>query len=411
MTKQRRVCDSLLALLGIIAIVVYVLACRPSFSPDGSRLVFTSFDSDAKQTSVLCYDLNTKTLETVYHAAVVDKVSEPEPAPNQNEDAEKKPFSFSRGSVKEQYLVTTQWLPDGKRIAINALSYVLVLPVGSAGRTRLLQLQNDLDSGTLMRPLPVLGKYQFIADKHFLLRLDLETGGILAAPDKKEYMLIGQGNQLYYLAAADIVSTPGSSEEKAESVEIGKLNSETLAATPLLKMKGEETFGELTGFGAASRDGSRLALTTNLSKTPKVLLFRDNKLEKTLALAKEDSDVTVGNVEWSSDGKTLYSAYARKQENAPCRYGVLEAAADGSSVREIPLFSGDSSDSWWVAFQIAISPDGRTLAGSSAGFEDNDDIEGKDRALYLIDLGSAARKVTKVPVPLDRKGSAEKTKK
>jgi dipeptidyl aminopeptidase/acylaminoacyl peptidase len=275
----------------------------------------------------------------------------------------------------------------------------------------LFQLQNVLDVGTLMRPLPVLGKYQFIPDKEFLLRLDLDTGEILAAPDKKEYMLFGQGSQLYYLAASDIADKPGSSERKAESMEIGKLNPATLAATPLLKLNAEEQYGELTGFGAAARDGSRLALTTELSKAPKVLLFGNNKLEKTLTLAKEDSGLTVGNVEWSSDGKALYVAYARKQENAPCRYGVLEAPVDGGSVREIPLFSGDSSDNWLVAFQIAISPNGRTLAGSSTCFENNNDIESKDRALYLVDLGSAARTVTRVPVPLDRTAHPDKAKK
>jgi hypothetical protein len=404
--KQRRVCDSLLALLGIVAVAVYVLACRPSFSPDGSKIVFTSFDPDGKQTSVLCYDLKAKTLEKVYQTTVVDKVREPDPAakPDQKKEAEQKPFSFSFDSSQEQNLASAQWLSDGKRVAINALSYVLILHAGSTGPVRLLQLQNALDSGTLMRPLPVLGKYQFIPDKEFLLRVNLETGEMLAAPDKKGYMLFGQGNQLYYLVAADVVEKPGSSEATAESVEIGRLNPDTLGTSPLLKLKGEEQYGELTAFGAAARDGGRLALTTSFSKIPKVLLFRDNKLEKTLALAKEGSGIEAGNVEWSADGKALYVAYARKQEDAPCRYGVLEVPVDGGSMREIPLFTGDSRDSWTISFQIAIAPDGRTLAGSSTCFENNDDIKSEDRALYLVDLGSAARKVTKVPVPLERTG-------
>jgi hypothetical protein len=42
------------------------------------------------------------------------------------------------------------------------------------------------DGGALMRPLPILGRYQFIPDKEFLLRVNLETGEMLAATDKKE---------------------------------------------------------------------------------------------------------------------------------------------------------------------------------------------------------------------------------
>jgi len=398
--KPRKMCDSLLALLGFVAVAVYVLACRPSFSPDGSKIVFPSFDEDAKQATVLCYDLRTKTLEKIYQTALVEKVREPEPPPksDQKKEPEKPPASFSLGSSSEQFFVSVQWLPDGKRIAVNGLSYVLTLPVASPGPARLLQLQNLLDSGTLMRPLPVQGKYQFIPDKEFLLRVNLETGEMLAAPDKKEYMLFGQGSQLYYLAAADIVEKPGSSESQPESVEIGKLNPETLAASPLLKLKGEEQYGELTGYGAISRDGGRLALTTKFSKTPKVLLFRDNKLEKTLTLAKEDSGITVGNVEWSADGKTLYMAYAQEQDNAPCRYGILEAPVDGGNAREIQLFTADSSDSWSATFQVAISPNGRTLAISSTCFE-KEDVKSEERALYLVDLGSAARNVTRVPAP------------
>ena len=119
-----------------------------------------------------------------------------------------------------------------------------------------------------------------------------------------------------------------------------------------------------------------------------MLLFRDNKLEKTLTLAKEDSGITVGNVEWSADGKTLYMAYAQEQDNAPCRYGILEAPVDRGNAREIQLFTADSSDSWSATFQVAISPNGRTLAISSTCFE-KEDVKSEERALYLVDLGSA----------------------
>jgi hypothetical protein len=409
--KQHRMCDSILALLGITAVAVYVLACRPSFSPDGSRIVFTSFDTDAKQATVLCYDVKAKTLETLYQTATVDKIHIPDPLPQPGKKQEADPSpSLSLDNSTEPYLVAAQWLPDGKRIAINALSYVLTLPVGSAGPPRMFQLQNILDSGTLMRDFPILGRYQFIPDKEFLLRLDLETGEMLAAPDKKEYILMGEGNQLWYLAASDIVEGSGSSEAKAENVEIGRLHPETLATTPLFKMKGVEQFGDLTGFAAFSRDGSRLALSTLFSKTPKLLLLRNNKLEKTVALAKEDSRISVGNLEWSADGKTVFMAYGRdKENNTPGRYGILEAHIDGGEVRDIPLFTADSDDGWTALYQITMSPDGRTLAGSSTCF-DNSDIKSEERALYLVDLGSAARKVTKVPVAPDRPGKATPAK-
>jgi hypothetical protein len=64
-------------------------------------------------------------------------------------------------------------------------------------------------------------------------------------------------------------------------------------------------------------------------------------------------------------------------------------------MRETPLFqlSGSLNDSVACLLQIALSPDGKTIAASSALCEE------EEHALYLVDITSSKRKVTKIPIP------------
>ena len=124
--------DTLLTMFGVAALIVFVLACRPSFSPDGNKIVFPVRNNGTKVESVALYDLKKQSLETLF-------VSPP----------------------GEDWLAV-QWLPDGKRVLVNGVSFIAILPLGSSNPTRFLPLEKKLDEGSLMIPPPVIGKYQFI---------------------------------------------------------------------------------------------------------------------------------------------------------------------------------------------------------------------------------------------------------
>ena len=53
----------------------------------------------------------------------------------------------------------------------------------------------------------------------------------------------------------------------------------------------------------------------------------------------------------------------------------------------------------YLFFQIALSPDGKTLAASFP-FQEQEKVKAEDRALFLVNLTSRPPKVTRIPIQL-----------
>jgi hypothetical protein len=302
-------------------------------------------------------------------------------------------LSLGPTDAREQLAVAVQWLPDAKHVVVNDISSITIVPVGISGPTRTLQLGNEADPGMLISsPPPILGPYQFLDFKTFLLRVNLQTGDAFTVPNREERGFCGVfGGRIYYCAPTD-------TGENKSDIELGTLDAETLTPTPLFHIR-KEDHGEMEGPIALSRDGTRCALFGEIDDAPQIRLFRGDKLEKTLPVAKKEDGMALGIAEWSSDGKAIYSAFRRKSDSDDYQFGILEVPVSGGNIKEIPLFNSSSSDNDWpYLFQLVLSPDGRTAAMTStcAGRKD---IKPEDHGLYLVDLGSSARKVTKVPIP------------
>jgi hypothetical protein len=386
--------DTLLTILGIAALIVYVLACRPSFSPDGTKVIFPTRNRKTKEAAVVLYDLKKKTLETIFALPPMPK--------------------------KEDIALAVQWLPDGKQVLVNGVSFVAILPLGSSNPTRFSPLEENLDAGMLEITPPVIGKYQFIAskksvtskdekgqtvsvDKPVLLRVNLETMEVQSVPNGIEGNLVAKGNQLYYIAQAKI--------GEDDAFELGRLDTEKLARTTILQLR-EKDCGELSGFMTPNRTASRFALTAKLEGAQRILLIRGNALEKTIPVTEKDIEIQLGNAEWSLDDATLFVTFAKDlNKDHLWQYGVLEVSIDGGSIREIPLFTVKNGKDGLVIFQIALSADGRRIAATSAFLSADNEIQPNDNALYLIDLGSSKRNVTKVPIPLPPGSESEVEKK
>lgn len=106
-----------LALIALAALTIYVLACRPSFSPDGSKVLFPCIDPETKSASVVLYDRTTKKSEHVFALP-------------------------GAGGSKDAPVLSAQWMPDGKQAIViwhaeESKSFqVVVLPLGSRNPTR-----------------------------------------------------------------------------------------------------------------------------------------------------------------------------------------------------------------------------------------------------------------------------------
>jgi hypothetical protein len=173
--------------------------------------------------------------------------------------------------------------------------------------------------------------------------------------------------------------------------------------------------------------GTRLALTRGDADNQSLVLYRQFQPERTLSFGATNNGLVLGNLAWSPDGRTLYAAGFRPLKPGPIakaihagyealrsaglkptepraldlQISVCEIPADGQPLRETPLFrTATAADkTFLLLYQVALSPDGKTLALSAGLSEEEGATRERDRALYLIDLTRASRPVSKIRIP------------
>jgi hypothetical protein len=375
--------NSMLALVGLASLAIYVLACT-SFSPDGTKILYPSYDPAITNFSVAIYDLNARKSETL--------------------------FTFSMPESKPTF-IRAQWLPDGKAAALlvwpdgDSGSLAVILPVsGRRQPTRFFVLpaggKSDSEAAMVL-PLPVTDQYLFgMGDP--LVRLNWITGEIKTNHFDPSPRLLSQGKAIFYLTEQAGTNIP---------CEFGRLDPETMTLNPLFKIPPQNGHAkqDLGIFMAVDSSARRVAVMDKVDDQFNLLICSQQGLEKKISLGSEGEFGTPGNLVWSPDGRRIYAAYHRgKGESA--QYGLAEIPLDGSAVRSVPILdlpakamkSRQVTESIFY-FQIAVSPNGRKAAVASTYLTDFiEDAQLRQEAcgLYLIDLSHAARKITKVPVPV-----------
>jgi hypothetical protein len=383
---RSKIRDACFTLLGIAGLMVYVLGCAPSFSPDGTKVAFPVINNQAGQTSIVVYDIEKKTFETL---AVF--------AGTKNE-----------GDGDEVLAYSVQWMPRGQQVLINGMSLITIMPVGSQGHARTLLL-NKAKASVPILPPPVIGDYQYVFPKGdnppALLRVNLQSWETQSIPIKYAGELGGDlfsdGTQLY---------CTGKIDNNGQTVyEIIKLNGEDGTQTVLLQLSKDEC-GELTGFFRLNQAGDRMAIGFTYLDGGKIVLVRGNSMERMIPVGVMGGWIKIGKLEWSTDEKSLFASFVKMlDDEGNAQFGVIEVPLHGGNTHEMPLFTGKSSseDDELLYFQIALSPDGKKIAASSLSFESKTDLEPQDRALYLVDMSHPQWEVTKVPMPLLSASKAE----
>ena len=69
MTNQKR--NAALALVGLLALTIYILACT-SFSPDDTKVLYPSFDQATGAIGMAVYDREARTSETLFVPVAYD---------------------------------------------------------------------------------------------------------------------------------------------------------------------------------------------------------------------------------------------------------------------------------------------------------------------------------------------------
>lgn len=341
-------------------------SCEEKVSPDGRRILIPSFDSESKRVAVLLYDRDTKKISRIFEVPAL-------------------------GTDKGGNAISVTWTADGKQgVAVWSQAddklMVAVLPLGIAAPTRLFDVSTKgrEAAASLMLPPPIVGRHLFLGGES-ISRLDLETGETTTAGIESEVIYLEKHrNQILYVCGKD------------KTGEVGTLDPERLTRKPLFQFKADNNGGG--PFLAVTKDGLKIALVTGEEKEPRIAIYQGSELVREIAVGSESSPITLRNIFWSADEKTIYTAGFRERTNdsGGLQFELCEIPVGGNPMRETPLFElpGSLLDSMACMLQIALSPDGKTLAASSALAEE------AGHALYLVDMTSSKRKVTKIPIPV-----------
>jgi hypothetical protein len=371
-------------LIGLGALAAYVIACT-SFSPDGSKVLFPTFDAKSGHLAIGLYDCQSGKTENVFVAG---------------------PAVLTDGDKAPGMQMRPLWSPDGKRALVvldsepddekGKLSLVVV-PLGAKEPVRLILLPNtEAKAANLITPPPIVGHYLFLGGEP-LARLDLESAEVKTNHCGGCY-LTAQGGQVYYLAKGD-----------EDDYVVGKLDTEKLTLSPIVQLKKKDV-GALTddlehqgtvSMPLVSRDGSRIALVCRDSETNSIVIYRGKELEKKVSWGPKAERVFLGNLEWGPGEQRIYTVYARdlKAEEPLMELGLADIPLDGEPVRQVPLCRIAGKGAPLAYFQFALSPDGKTAAVASTYLTlAEESFKPADCALFLVDLSSPEHKVNKIPI-------------
>lgn len=387
-----------LGILGLLGVLLYVLSCRPAWSPDSSKVLFRYCNPETDETGVALYDRNTGAVRSIFSRQLGDeKCTEGSPSAAWSDDGSRAIIVWGETREKKRKNPSTRKM----EIVKTTVARVEIFPVEGAGKKSHFKLRRfQLSDAVSMVPLAESGGNLYLTgtDKAKVLQLDLKSG------KQKVRMLEGDSEPILYSHDGHITYGRDSAEN-SDDAELGELDTTDLSLHSgfVLKKKSLEAQGvsNFTGLIAFEPHGSRLAMpAVGEDKKARILMCNRRGLEQVLKPEFADPASRLGNLEWSGDDNTLYAMVVIPTEKkGMVQYSLGEIPLDGGPVRLTPIVRANiSSDDALLPFQISISPDGSTIAASTAHF-DKDDIEPSNRGLFLVDLSDPGRKVTRIQYP------------
>ena len=380
--------NTLLALTGLAALFVCILACT-SFSPDDKQILYSTFDPQARSMGVAVYDRSSHKSRLLFTSkAMLKQGREPQPV-----------------------MMRSQWLADGKNVMITwvplteskedeGMNTFALISLDGKEPVRLLHLAGMKDASSFAYyPLPMAGTRAFVNTESNTFTLDLTTGETRVRTNSHPLMLF----------ASPVPGRFGFMEQVGDDqIECGMLNPETMNQDWKVRLEDNKSAGET--FMAFSPVGKKVVFSPEKGK-PVLQVYEEGQSPKLVPVpAAETDEMGLGLVEFSADGRSLVVAFQSKAEGKPgSTFGIIELPLDGRPPTRTDLIRGAEIDKEksLVFFQFGLSHDGKALAVSSAYLAAaNEKFRAEDCALFIVDLASAKRTVAKVPIPLPVGGGA-----
>jgi hypothetical protein len=366
----------ILGIIGLVAWMLFILGCLgwSSWSPDSSRVIFAYAQPSARSIGIALYDRRRHTASSI----------------------------FTESAEKEDDVpgLQAQWAADGKTIVIEVFGdkdidiFIESLEVGTP--TRHIHLGNVEQA---IPPFPEIANVFYIRNDKEILQLSLKSGRVLnrnsqGAPYDQ---LFAVGDRLLYAKLTG-------SEKRA--VEVGAIDLTDLRSMPLFQFQVQEPGLEIQLPIAPQPKGDEFAVVGKGKDRDSILVFNKEGLKQVLSPAGVSSQYRLGNLQWSNTGTKLYAgAVTPSPQNSDWQYSLAEFSLKGQLTRTTPLyrvkeehFDPSKDTDFQLRLDISLSPDGSTISTSPALF-DSDNIDEKDRALFLIDLRDPQRHVTRILVP------------
>ncbi len=372
--------NTALALIGLAALTIYILACT-SFSPDDTKVLYPAFDEASGRLGVAIYDRETKHSEPLF--VLVDDLGS-----NRNEP----PY------------IRAQWLGNGQRVLIywteNNRLNLAVMPWNGGRSVRFYSL-NDLkeDPNRFTMGLPVAADRVFLTGpSNEVIRLDLKTGTttsrplpqakgeilLCPVPGDRAVLYLGQGTQNDRIGA------------------MGRLDLDTLQPIPFTTFTNELEMME-GSFFAYNPQGRRLAFVERAQPEHVVVLDNGREVFRRPLEVADGEKLLFGNAVFTRD--KLVAAFQREtQTNSLSCFGLMEIPLGNQPPRETLLIRDlKTRDMAAFFFQVGVSHDGKTAAVASTYLAcAADNFKPQDCALFLVDLSHPKRTVTRIPVPLPK---------
>ncbi len=376
--KTPRPLHVVLAVIASVSLLIYVLACTTSFSPDDRQVLYPTFDPPSGALGVALYDRESGRSETLYAASKMAVATNQHPL-----------------------LMRAEWLPDGRHILVAQASKesglsLSVLPRGVSEPVRHLNGAAWKEALVALElPFAMVGTQIFLNDEHQFGRLDWRTGatqfntnGIIALPGGDGKTLVGW-RELSDQAAG----------------EFGVIDPETLAFQPqatLTNQLGEGVFPVYR-----PREHEILFITSQSTNQELQIVCAGRKTFSRLLLRPGCEVKVFGlSLDVGPQNDRVFAAYASQaanQTNSEC--GLLEIPLNDQPLVFTPLFHLPSvRDQEMLLAQPSLSHDGKTWAiATTLLYQQSKEFAPEDCALFLVDVTQPTRPVTKVPIAVPAK--------
>lgn len=387
-----------LLFVALVGWITFVVACvsGPAWSPDGSKVLFGYYDEDNSRVSIALYDRSTHKTRDLFTAL---------------------------GGTKDDKAGTIGlapvWQTDGSRAIIGVASEVpggddlhcslVSIPIKSDAPLQMYNLGRKVACWSAAF-LPQIADTVYLTGDDGLTTLNLRTGEINYKEVSGGGLILAEhnGRLVYVRDVSRPAPTPENKDATENGLEVGEVDLKDVTPKPFYSLwKNDadiEKLKEDLG-GAWEPGGTRIAMILRGSDTDEIsLLDEKKKVVGRLTPNLRIASFHLGMPVWSSSRNLLYvPAWTPREKEKQFTFSLAEIPLNGGpgKLTRIADFEWKSSDElkdyFYLGMQFSLSPDGKTLAASTATMGDG--VAKADRALFLIDVAHPEHKIARIPPP------------